>query len=377
MKSIIELARPEIRELPECVHGGGVWDVAEEFQVQSGHILDFSSNINPLGPSSKALEAIKSSLWRIPFYPESNSNKLRDAIAQFIGGIKRENVIVGNGSCELIHLFAEVFIKRGMGALIPVPTFSEYERAVKKMGGKTRFLGPAKDFIIHTEDLLDKVDSKTQVLFLCNPNNPTSVMVTQNDIVKLVQEALTKDIVVFVDEDFIEFVDKQKRFSLASEVETYPNLFILRSFTKVFGLTGLRVGYGIACKDMINLLFRVKPPWNVNCLAQAAAVATLEDLEHLKRTEKLIGEGKKFLLRELNRIDGFRVFPADANFIFIDIRQSGFTASRLREKMLAHNILIRDCSSFRSLDEYYIRIAIRTRWENDRLLEAVRKVVGK
>jgi threonine-phosphate decarboxylase len=358
----------------EYVHGGEVWDVASETAIRHGRVLDFSSNVNPLGPSLRALEAINACSWRIPFYPESSSSALREAIAQYVGGIGEENVIVGNGSCELIHLFAEAFIGKEAEALIPVPTFSEYERAVKKMGGETKFFRLTKDFITYPKNLLDEIDSRTCAVFLCNPNNPTSALINRETILKIVQGSLRKDVIVFLDETFMGFVGRERRFSLAKQVGTYPNVFVLSSFTKLFGLTGLRVGYGVACKDIIDVLSKVKLPWNVNVLAQVAAIAALEDVEYLENTEKLLKEEKAFLLSELGEIDCFKVFPADANFIFIDVRKSGLTAAELKRKMLNHGILIRDCSSFRSLDEYFIRIAIRTRQENQRLLKALKEI---
>jgi len=163
---------------------------------------------------------------------------------------------------------------------------------------------------------------------------------------------------------------------MVREVEKYPNLFVLRSFTKVFGLAGLRVGYGVAHSEVASLLLRAKVPWNVNCLAQAAAIAALNDDEYLRRTWRLIKDEKAFLLRELRRIRGFKVFPAQANFILINIRDSGFTAAELKERLLKYGILIRDCSSFRGLDEYYIRVAVRTRWENEKFIKSLRDILN-
>jgi len=161
------------------------------------------------------------------------------------------------------------------------------------------------------------------------------------------------------------------------EIERYPNLFVLKSFTKFFGLTGLRVGYGIASEEIIKLLSTTKTPWNVNCLAQVAAVAALDDEEHSNRTSELVKGERAFLARELSGISVFKVYPADANFFFIDIRQSGFTAAQLKEKLLEYGVLIRDCTSFAGIDEYYVRIVVKTRCENEKLLEALKKILGK
>jgi L-threonine-O-3-phosphate decarboxylase len=381
MKSIAKLAREEVRTLKPCVHGGEVWEVAAKYNLRVEDILDFGSNINPFGPVPGALESIKKVLWQIPFYPDSSSAALRKAIVQNFGRIglslSKENVIVGNGSTELIHLFAEIFIKKGEEGLIPIPTFGEYATAIRKAGGKPRYIRLPEDFVISAKSFTEKLTSATKVIFLCNPNNPTGTLIPPETLQKIIEKALEKEVLVFLDEDFMEFVEKETRFSLISKVEDYPNLFILRSFTKIYGLTGLRVGYGIASKEIINLLHRGKIPWNVNCLAQAAAIAVLKDKEeYLKETWRLLRKEKGFLLKELKQLKGFKVFPTSANFVLISIKKSGFTAAQLKDKLLRHGILIRDCSSFRGLNHYYIRIAIRKRQENEKLLKALKEVVG-
>lgn len=374
-KSILALARDEIKDLTPCIHGGNIWN-AKKYHPHDKGIIDFSANVNPLGPSQKAIKAVHNSLWQIPFYPDPNSIMLREAISHHLGEMEADNIIVGNGSTELIYLFCETFLKKGDSVLMPAPTFGEYENAAKRVGCRSNHVNLGRDFKINPRDFIDRIDSSTKVIFLCNPNNPTSILTSRNDLLEIIEKASRKNVIVFLDEDFIEFVDKEKRYSLTSKVKNYPILFILRSFTKVFGLAGLRIGYGIACEDIIDLLFRVKVPWNINCLAQAAAIATLKDKEYLKKTQALIKKEKKYLLTELEKIRGLRIFPADANFIFIDIRQSGFTAPQLKEKMLRHGILIRDCSSFKGLDEYYIRVSVRTRQDNEKLLAGLEKVIG-
>jgi threonine-phosphate decarboxylase len=375
-KRIIESAREEVKDITPCTHGGNVWRVAERYHVEARGILDFSANVNPLGPSKKVIEAIHESLWQVAYYPDPDYTQVREAISRYIGGIKIDNVIVGNGSSELIYLFCEVFMEKGDLALIPAPTFGEYEKAVERVGGKPVFVNLGRNFRIDAGRFIERIAPQVKVIFLCNPNNPTGILAPQDDILKVVETASRENVLVFIDEAFIELVDEEKRYSLAEKVENCHNLFVLRSLTKAFGLAGLRVGYGIACEDVINVLSRVKVPWNVNCLAQAAAICALEDREHLKRTQKLISEERKFLLSELKKIRCLKVFPADANFIFMDIRQSGLTAPQLRERMLLHGILIRDCSSFRGLDEYYVRVSVRTREENEKLLASLKDIVG-
>jgi histidinol-phosphate/aromatic aminotransferase/cobyric acid decarboxylase-like protein len=200
-------------------------------------------------------------------------------------------------------------------------------------------------------------------------------LVPHGDLERILDFALSRDILVFLDEDFLEFVENEQAFSMINHIDKYSNLFILRSFTKLFGLTGLRVGYGIAGQEIIDVLMCTKIPWNVNCLAQAAAVVALNDVEHLQNTCQLICEEKAYLQKGLDNIEGFRVFVPDANFFFIDIRKTGYTAAELTQKLLEQGIIIRDCSSFKGLDPYYIRIAVKLHEENVRLLQVLGKVL--
>jgi threonine-phosphate decarboxylase len=267
-------------------------------------------------------------------------------------------------------------MEKGDVALIPAPTFGEYERAAEKAGARPKHIKLSPSFQIEPTIFMREMRG-AKVVFLCNPNNPTSILTSRTNLLEIIEKALEENTLVFLDEDFTEFVDGEKRFSLVGEIGRYPNLFVLRSFTKFFGLTGLRVGYGIASEEIIKILSTTKTPWNVNCLAQVAAVAALNDEEHSDRTSVLIKGERAFLARELSEISVFKVYPADANFFFIDIRQSGFTAAQLKEKLLEYSVLIRDCTSFAGIDEYYVRVAVKTRRENEKLLEAVKKVLGK
>lgn len=375
MKSTWELARDNIKCLKPCVHGGKVWEAEKQTSLNRKEILDFSSSVNPLGSSPKAIEAIKNSLEQISSYPDSTSAPLREAIAACFTGVGSNNVVVGNGSTELIYLFAEAFLEKGETALIPAPTFGEYENAVKKAGGVLRYIDTCPEFSIEPGAFTRHIEEGAKMLFLCNPNNPTGIIASCEALFEIIEEALEEDVLVFLDENFLEFVDIEKQVSMVDKIDDYPNLFVLRSFTKVFGLTGLRVGYGVASEDTTELLSNAKMPWNVNCLAQAAALAALTDVDHLKKSRELVRAERAFLGWELAQIKSFKPYPADANFILINIKGSGFTAAQLTEKVLKQGILIRDCSSFIGLDGYHIRVSVKTRQENERLLEVFRKVI--
>ncbi|MCL2642700.1 MAG: threonine-phosphate decarboxylase CobD [Candidatus Bathyarchaeota archaeon] len=375
MKPISSLVKNHLRNLRPCVHGGEVLDAASRSGFKREDLLDFSSSVNPLGTSVKALAAVENAFGQVAAYPDSTSGELREVIAKHYNVVK-ENIIVGNGSTELMYLFAEVFLSENDVVVMAAPTFGEYEGAVRKTGANIRFIN------LRRED--QKVDVEAfiagmtgaKMIFVCNPNNPTSLLVAEDDLKRILDVALEQDILVFLDEDFLEFVEDEQRLSMITSIDKYSNLFILRSFTKLFGLTGLRVGYGVACREIIEALMGAKIPWNVNCLAQAAAVVALNDVEHLQKTRQLIYEEKAYLQKGLDSIFGFKVFVPDANFFFIDIRKTGYTSKELTQKLLEEEgIMIRDCSSFKGLDPYYIRIAIRLHEENVRLLQALGKVL--
>ncbi len=376
MKSALSLAKDVFRYLKPCVHGADTFEAADKTGFRREDILDFSSSVNPLGASEKALEAIRNSLDLIPSYPDSISTNLRTAIASHYGGITKDNVVIGNGSTELIYLFADVFMQKGDVAIIPAPSFGEYENAVRKTGAKVEYAKLNKKFRTNPASFIRKMNKKVKVIYFCNPNNPTSILTSIEKLKEIMQEALERNILVFLDEDFLEFVENGEEFSMIRNIKDFPNLFVLRSFTKIFGLTGLRVGYGIASEEITSIILSAKIPWNVNCLGQAAAVAALEDEDHLEKTLDLVMKEKSFMLNGLKQFKVFKIYPPDANFFFINTRKSGLTAAKLKEKMLKRGVLIRDCSSFAGLDEYFVRIAVKTRLENEKLLDALRKSIG-
>jgi threonine-phosphate decarboxylase len=274
-----------------------------------------------------------------------------------------------------MYLFAEVFLRRGEKALMPAPTFGEYESAVRKTGESVKFVRLSGSFQIEAEAFRREM-AGCKMIFLCNPNNPTSKLIPQENLSEILDAAAAQDILVFLDEDFLEFIDDEKDQTMIGKLDCYPNLFVLRSFTKLYGLTGLRCGYGIAHKDIINTMLCAKIPWNVNCLAQSAAIAALNDKEHLKLTLDLIKKEKAYLQNELCKLPGFRFTEPDANFFFIDIRDTALTANALKHRMLKQGILIRDCSSFVGLNEFYIRVAVKTHEENVRLIDAFKKALN-
>lgn len=310
---------------------------------------------------------LKSKLGSISEYPDSDSVNLRKAL-QWYCKINYEQIVIGNGGTEIIYNFCKAFLSKKTSVLIPIPTFGEYEAAAKLSGCKITFF-KTMNLELDLDNFIKKIPRKGCV-FVCNPNNPTGKLLSKRNLLKIIQAAKKKSSLVFVDESFIELVPKSNQ-SVIKFVKKFSNLFILRSMTKSFGLAGIRVGYGIGSKQIISVLNNIKIPWNVSGLAQHAAGAALCSTSYLNKAKKIIKKESQYLRNSISKIDGFECHDAAANFILIKTKQKSKT---IQKKLLKKKILIRDCSSFHGLDNNYIRIAVKTRKENKKLVKALEKI---
>ena len=363
-------ARRAVLKLRPGVHGG-------EALSLNVKVVDFSSSVSPLGPPPRALGAVRKSLGLLSLYPDPQCGAVKEAVAEYLGSVDPVNVIVGCGATELIHLFALTFVEEGDEALIPCPTFSEYEVCVAKMGGlvKPLMLKREHGFSLNPEAVLQRLNKRTKVIFLCNPNNPTGYLAPREDLLRIVREAHEADALVLVDESYVEFVDEPA--SVVDLVNSYSNLLVLRSITKPFGMPGLRIGYAVASEEVVGLMSRVKVPWSVSIPAQAAAVEALRDRRYLERLRSLVARERRYVFEGLRKLRGVRAFPSKANFFLVDVEGAGKTSTALKAELLKRGILVRDCSSFRGLGRSYIRVAVRRRLENEALLRALVAVLGE
>lgn len=329
--------------------------------------IDFSSNVNPLGFPSSITKIINKNRSLFSVYPDPNSSKLRDDLQKYTG-IKKNQIIVGNGATEIIYNFSKIFLHKDSKVLIPIPTFGEYEVASRLSGSKITFFKTMNlnKSISEFQDLMPKTDC----IFVCNPNNPTGMLISKNNLLKILEYAYNKSVFMFLDECFIELVPNSNE-SLIPYLKEFDNLFILRSLTKSFGLAGLRIGYGLGNKKIIDVLQRIKIPWNVNGLAQTAASEALSNTPHLNKTKKLIKNELKFLKDSISKINGFVCYDSSTNFILI---KSKMNSKKIQEKLITKKILIRNCSNFRGLDNKFIRVAVRTHKENVKLVRALEEI---
>jgi threonine-phosphate decarboxylase len=325
-------------------------------------LLDFSSNVNPLGFPSKVRDVFKD-LSQVSVYPDPDSNELRTHLQKYTS-ISKNQIIVGNGATEIIYNYCNAFLRK-QKVLIPIPTFGEYESAAK-LNGAILYFFKTMNLNKNLSDFQDIIPQKSHI-FLCNPNNPTGVLINRKNMLKILESAQNKSTMVFLDECFIELVPAGNE-SVISYLKEFDNLFILRSLTKSFGLAGLRIGYGLGNKKMIEILQKIKIPWNVSGIAQKSSIKALSDKSHLPKTLNLIKKESKFLINSISKIKGFTCYNSDTNFILI---KSKMKSSQIQDKLLQKNILIRNCNTFHGLDNNFIRIAIRTHKENLKLIEAL------
>lgn len=353
--------------LPARPHGGNLEQASRRYKKPKEEFLDFSSNINPLGPSPMALSAISSNLAAVVNYPDPDCTELKSALSTYLG-LPEEHLVIGNGAAELIYSLAQAArIKR---AVIPVPTFIEYGLAVVNCGGEVLEINmPASNgFCLPVAEIISCLED-ADALFLCNPNNPTGRLLPGKVVVHLVRAALDKGTTVIVDEAFMDFIPSRSCHSVMGMVGEYPNLVVLYSMTKFFGIPGLRLGAMAGPVEIIEAVKTARAPWTVNTLAQVAGVASLRDIRYMEETRQIVVRERKFLYRQLSKIPGIKPLPAAANFILIDVTKSGFTSGQITDILGEKGILVRNCEGFAGLDRGgYIRIAVRTRAENEKLL---------
>lgn len=336
-------------------HGGQIYDELGN----SGDWLDFSANINPRGLSEKIRQTLMKNFEGVVNYPDSDATELKTAISQRYK-ISEENLILLNGAAEFFYLYCNVF--RPKKILIPVPSFSEYERAARAGGAEVEFFltHAEENFKLDTEKLLKQ---NADCIMIGRPNNPTGNLISIEEILKLAEKFS-----VVVDESFIDFLPIESARNFLSE-----KIFVVQSLTKIFAIPGLRLGFALAEKDFAEKLNFSKDVWNVNFLAQKAGAAALSDEKYLQDTRIWLEGEKKYFVEKLSELP-IKIFPPSVNFILIRLESKELAAVVLK-KLRDKKILVRNCANFVGLDERYLRLAIRTRAENNLLLKALREIL--
>ena len=328
-------------------------------------VIKMASNENPLGPSPKALEAIKKYLSNVNRYPEGGCFYLRQALAKKLK-IKPEQFIFGNGSDELIGLTLRAFVSERDNVLVANPTFLMYGVSSAAHGADIKVI-PTRYFKYDLKAMKAAVTKNTKVIFIANPDNPNGTYVSKYELEDFLK-GLPEDVIVFLDEAYSEFAEEQD-YPNGLDYLGKNNIIVARTFSKAYGLAGLRVGYGISSPEIIKYMEAVREPFNVNSLAQIAALGALKDKEFLAKSKKLVREGKKFLYAGLKAM-GVRYVPSVTNFILIEL---GPAAGDVSDKLLKKGVIVRNMKAWGL--ENFIRVTIGKKEENKRFIKELKKII--
>ncbi|MTI82035.1 MAG: threonine-phosphate decarboxylase [Firmicutes bacterium] len=350
------------------IHGGNIWAAARKHSCSPERFIDFSANINPLGPSPFALEAIHKGIDMVQHYPDPEATELKMKLSHYLS-VPENNLLLGNGGAEIIYALCRALNPKRL--VLPVPTFSEYREALSRVPIEPVFLQAENNFALPVE-LISKTMQPGDAVFICNPNNPTGFMVSKSELIKLSVRAREVGATLVVDEAFMDFAGHKE--TVLPHVLENQHAVVVGSLTKFFALPGLRLGYLAADKALIHKVNQQLPPWRVNLLAQMAGEASLEDENYMEETLQIINREREFLYQGLNNITGLKPYPSRTNFILVNCSATGITAEIISNKLADNNILVRVADNFPGLDKYYFRVAVRKRYENELLLKNLRSI---
>lgn len=359
-------ARRRVPDLPVYSPGLDIEDVKRKYGLE--RVIKLASNENPLGPSPKAVEAVLREAERISLYPDGACSALRLALSERLG-VRPDSIIFGNGTDEIIDLVCYAFFDPGDRIVMGDPTFSSYFLSALAMDVDIAMV-PLTDYRHDTGEMLKAVDANTKAVFVGTPHNPTGTICTHSDL-EMFLDGLPEGVILIWDEAYREYVESPEYPESVTYLESFPNLLILRTFSKIYGLAGLRVGYGITSPALVDVLERVRPPFNVNRLAQVAALAALEDEEHIQRSRKINRDGREYLCGELSKL-GMEVVPSQANFLLF---RSENVVEDLTALLLERGIIVRDGASLGYPG--YVRMTIGTPEENRFVIDVIKSLAGK
>jgi histidinol-phosphate aminotransferase len=357
--------RAALHNLKPYSPGKPIWEVQQELGLQQ--VIKLASNENALGPSPKALEAVRGAISDLHRYPDAQTIDLRSKIADSFR-LSPEQIIVTNGGDELIKLVSETFLESGDEIVVPEPSFSEYEFGGHLMGATVKTVRLKENYQYEVKDLLNAVTARTKLLFLCSPNNPTGTILSKTQLQHIL-DALPKHVLVVLDTAYSHYVSSSEYTEGIEFVQAGYPILILKTFSKVYGLAGIRVGFGVASQEIIRSILQVKEPFNVNALAQVAAAAAIEDDGHVQISSQLVIQERQRLYRVFQEL-GLSYTESMSNFILVKLGQE---ASKFVQKLMERGVIVR-FGGIWGLTQH-IRITIGTAEENDILIEKMRELL--
>jgi len=355
-------------------HGANRAWAEQTYGIAAAKFVDFSSNVNPLGPPAAALAAAGAALMETAHYPEPQAESLKTALAAFLGA-EPSGLMLGNGSSELIHLLCHV--RRPQRVIVAAPAFGEYERAAAAAGAEVIHvhLKPEDDFVLRPDELAE-LALAADLTFFCNPGSPSGRLYERRELMPILEACRARGATLIMDESFMGFCQPDLARSATLLPETVNGgLVIISTLTKLFALAGLRgPGYLVTTPPVIAQLEDKAPPWRVNVVATAAARAALSDTAYLEQTRRLIPAWRKELHAGLEALRIFRIFPSSTNYSILRLEKAGAEAGALADALGHRGILVRDCRNFAGLDERFLRVAVRPPEEAARLTDELRAI---
>ena len=364
MTSIWNRANPQLRDLAVYEAGKPIEETARELNVDPRDIIKLASNENPLGPSPKAATAMRAAIESAQLYPEGSGVYLREAIAKRLG-LSRESIILGNGSNEIIEFVGHAFLNRGDEVITSEYAFIAYKLIARLFDART-IETSTTNFQPNLDEMLSTITPKTKVIFIANPNNPTGSLIGPEKINNFLTR-VPDEIITVLDEAYFEFLDDPP--DTLRHVRNGRNVVILRTFSKIHGLASLRVGYGIARPELIEVLQKTRQPFNVNGVAQAGALAALGDDEHLRKSKRVVDSGRAYLENEFRAMK-LKFIPSAGNFVFVNVGDG----PTVFKKMLARKIIVRPLRGY-NLPEW-IRITVGTMEQNEKCIAVLKEVLS-
>lgn len=358
-------------EQKEHFHGSDLEKIEKIYGIKKEDITSFSANVNPLGISYKLRKELPSYIDAISSYPDREYTDLRKAIGEYTQ-TDYQNILVGNGSTELISLVVKLI--HPQKALIIGPTYSEYEHEISLEGGRSHYfrLRETEDFKLNESALFEALTPDTDLLVICNPNNPTSSQISCSTMRNILDCCKEKGIFVMVDETYVEFSEKSDKITSIPLTQYYNNIIILRGISKFFAAPGLRLGYAICGNHQLTKeIDRLKNPWTINSLAAIAGEIMFRDKPYINDTRSLISAERERICGILDEYSAIKYYQPHANFILLRILKDNVTSEELFEAAIQKGLMIRDCSSFPFLDNKYIRFCFMNRNDNDALLRVL------
>ena len=318
-----------VDEMDSYVPGRSQDEIAQEFNLKKDEIIKLGSNENPWGPSPKAMEAIKKEIPSINRYPESQLKELVSEMARYSGVEDSQVIVGGDGADEIIDVLAKTFIDEGDEFIVPLPSYMYYEYLLQQYGARPVYAKWDLDKNeLDADSIFEAIGERTKMIFLCSPNNPTGTLIQKDVLADIASK--NPDILVVVDEAYFEYSEVTNK----DLINEFNNIFIIRTMSKVLGLAGMRIGYGLACSEIIEYMHRIKPVFSLTRLSFVAALNTFRDTEYIEESIRKGIESRQYLYDELSKIDSLNVFPSKSNFMLIGIRDTGFTASQLALELM-------------------------------------------